>query len=49
MIIDDLGNMSENIGIMACGESLLSWPARIMEEMKLTVQYHLTRQFELNL
>ncbi len=46
MIINNLGSVSRHMNIISYREPVLAWPARIVEELRLTVQYHLINQFD---
>lgn len=48
MIIGNLGNVSRHLEIISYHEPVLTWPARIMEEIRLIIRYHLINQFEYN-
>lgn len=43
MILD---NLNQNMEILSFQESILYWPARIVEETQLILEYHLINQFE---
>lgn len=45
MLLDNMGSFSGKIGIVSFQEPILVWPARIIEEMGLLVEYHLINQF----
>ena len=45
MLLDNMGSFSGKIGIVSFQEPILVWPARILEEMGLMVEYHLINQF----
>lgn len=47
-IIGVLGNVSRHMEIISYHEPVLTWPARIMEEIRLIIRYHLINQFEYN-
>lgn len=46
MIIGSLGSLKSNMDIIVFGEDVLSWPARVVEEVRLLIEYHLLDQFE---
>lgn len=45
LIIDDLGGMERHVNMIPCEEAIFSWPARIMEEIRFILGYHLMNQF----
>lgn len=46
MLTNNLGDLSQNMDIISFQEPILVWPARIMEEIQLIIEYHLVDQFE---